>query len=140
MKIKAKPLHILFAGFLSIIWLGCFIYTLILFPYPLQVLKVMIPMLFLFAIVYIPYYRDHKDVTYYLDDKSITLRKNKQVRRSIPLEDILSVRNSKGSVLIRRRGFWHSSECLHPMSGAEELVSAIEKKLQNQTVDFTKKG
>lgn len=141
MKIQATPYHRMLASLLGIVLLGCYSFALFLFRQPLHVLIMMIPPLICAAVVYIPYYRDHQGVTYEIAEQAILLWRNNQIHRSILFEDIASVRNMTGSILLRtrKRGFWQSGECLHPLSDSDAFAQAIEDKLQKKGTRVTSK-
>ena len=131
MKTKAAPHHRILASILAVSAIGCFIYALVLYPQPLRVLLSMVPLLAVFTVIFVPYYRDHKGIIYDVDDEAITLRKGDRVRKRIPLDSIVSVQNNKGSVILRRHGFWQTPEYLHPASDPDQFMLEIEEKLQH---------
>ena len=132
MKTEAASHHRIFGGILAIAAAGCFIYALILYPHPLQVLFSMVPLLIVFGAFFIPYYRDHAGVTYEVNDTSVILWRKGNIRKEIHLSEVTSVRNdkSKKSIILNRKGFWRSPIHLHPKSDQDQLFEAINKSAE----------
>ena len=142
MKTEAASHHRIFGGILAIAAAGCFIYALILYPHPLQVLFSMVPLLIVFGAFFIPYYRDHAGVTYEVNDTSVILWRKGNIRKEIQLSEVKSVRNDKQkkSIILNRKGFGRSSIYLHPKTDQDILFEAINKSAEQAGPGYPPQG
>ena len=129
MMVNALPRYRVLGGIFSMILLCSYLFVAVLFRQPIHALFLVLPMLILFASVLVPTFLDQNGVEYRIEDNGIRLIRFGHTRKFIRYDAIRSVRNQRGTVILRMKGFWSGSQLLHPDSHIKEFVRELQMKI-----------